>query len=155
MSWPEQPEAIVQFAGDVCTVGTPLVVRVVANVVVEVVEILSVAETTIAAEVVITAVPSEVVVKVEPSAVTVTLNLVSDVRVNVLCTGTLLVVATIIVVLDVAVGTVSVSVVVAVVQFSLRKGAVVHNGCKVEALTLGILVIKGCTGGLPAVSSRV
>lgn len=157
ISWPEQSMAIKQLAEGIgATLGTPLVVMVVANVVVEVAEMFRVAESTATSEVVKVTVLSALVVVVDPSAIKVALAVVSVVKVRVFCTCMFVVVGITMVVTRVLVGTVTVTKVVPEeMEVALLNGAVVNNGRKVEAVTLGMLVTNGWTGGFPAVSSVV
>ena len=90
------------------TLGTPLVVKVVSNTVVEVVEYAYVSETKLVPVVRMVAVLSDVVVYAEPLAVTTTSKVVKIAAVNVVGTGTFAVVDETIMVSRVMVGTVTV-----------------------------------------------
>ena len=145
MSWPEQSVESGQDTGEAgTTLGTPLVVSVVCNTVVDVVEYATVSERTFDPVVMTVAVLSDAVVDAEPLAVTMASNVVSTVVVNVVGTGTFVVVDETRMVSRVVVGTVTVWVVVPPEEeVALLNGAVVGNGCKVEEDSVATPVGKG------------
>ena len=139
------PIAIEQFAGAVgIELGEPFVVNVVASVVTEVVEKVTVVERPVKPVVVTVMVLTEAVVKVEPLIVIGTLTVL---RTVVLCapwTGTMVAVENTTTVETVVMGTVTVCVVVpSADEVALLKGAVVLKGWSVDELWVGILVGNG------------
>jgi hypothetical protein len=124
------------------TLGTPFVVKVVCNTVVEVVEYAIVKPVTLVVVVVI--VLSDVSMCVDPLPETGTSNVVDSVVVKVVGTGMFVEVDTTMMVSSVVTGTVTVWVIVpSDGDVALLNGAVVCKGCKVEEEPLGILVGKG------------
>ena len=104
---------------------------------------------------VMTVVPTVDVAIIDPSDVTVVLYTVTAVNVTVVSTGTLSTVCVRTTVSNVVNGSVNVSVSVLEGPVVELGRAVSFAGTRVAEETLGKLVGKGCTGGLPPVSSVV
>jgi len=155
-SCPEQDVLCVQLALAMGRVGVPFVTIVVVTVFVIAdgpATVVSLKNVLVA---VITVVPVDVVVTVEPFSVYVMLMIDSVVTVIVVSAGILVAVDVTMMVSNVVIGAVIVCVMVlSGVDVVYSKEALEGSGCRVEAVIEGMLVGKGCTGGLPSVSSIV
>lgn len=131
--------------------------RVVATVSVTIEDAIKVVSTRTVPVVLRTVVPATEVATTDPSAVMVVGKTVIAVIKAVVGTGKLVTLCVVITVSKVETGSVRVPVTALCesVAVAFPKGTLLSRGCNVADVTVGRLVGKGCTGGLPSVWSVV